>query len=141
MANNVTVTDAASAAQTFRTTHVATTSHVQHVFSAPSLEETVATTGGTVQHTVDSSPAVPLDPPNATALWAIVRCYEATQDPTLRCYYRGDGTTVTSSNATGYMLHGEAKVVALATFTNWQMIAESTGVFSIYVEWLTVPAS
>ena len=106
-------------------------------------EEPVAVAGGEINYTVDASPAVPLDPPTAAAMFARLRVYHSAQDTSFRLFYRQDGTPPTAAGvATGFLLHGEVLIVRLADFTDFQMIGETamTGSFQVYVEWLN-PAS
>lgn len=121
--------------------------HAQVAAMIEAPEVPVAPAGGAERYTVDSDPAVTLDPPSAAARYARLRVYEsvAPGTPTKRLYYRQDGTVPTSdgANAAGFLLHGEMMLIRLATFTNFKMIADSSdnGIFQVYVEWLNVPTS
>lgn len=95
-------------------------------------------TGATLVYTIDDSPAVALDPPDAGARLGFIRVWHATQDGTKRLYYRGDGTAPTAdgANAEGYLLHGEARMVRMpAAWTNFKMISETGAAHTVYAEW------
>ena len=139
--NELTVVIADGSTKTLRDIELTTGVHAQGVLIWEGPEVPASTTGATVQHTVDDNPAVALDPPTAGARFARVRVYETSQDSTLRLYYRQDGTTVTSANATGYLLHGELILVKIADQTDFSMIAATGGVFNVYVEWLDAVSS
>jgi len=93
-------------------------------------------TGATVVYTVDDSPAVALDPPDAGAHVCWVRVWHATQDSTKRLYYRRDGTAPTAdgANAEGFLLHAEGRMVRLATLTNFKMISETGAAHTVFAE-------
>jgi hypothetical protein len=104
---------------------------------AESKLDPVAVTGGTFVYTVDDNPAVALDPPTAEAWVAYLRALETTPgDGTGLLFYRTDGTAPTTSSAFGFLRHGDFLAVKLTDFTDFQMIAGSGDVFSVFVEWL-----
>lgn len=117
--------------------------HLQGALVAEAPE--VPVSGGTVRYSVTPSASVPLVPPAAAYRYARVRAYNSTASATARLYYRQDGTAPlnSGSNATGFLLHGNAMIVRLANAANWRAIAESgmTGTYELYVEWLTIPSS
>lgn len=92
--------------------------------------------GATLVYTVDDSPAVALDPPDATADVCWIRVWHATQDSTKRLFYRRDGTapTANGANAEGYLLHGEGRLVKLAALADFQMISETGAAHTVYAE-------
>jgi hypothetical protein len=82
---------------------------------------------------------VALDPPDAGARYARLRCYETVgpADPNKRLFYRQDGVTLTGEDsAIGFLLHGELVLVKLTDFTKFVMIAETGSGFKVFVEWL-----
>jgi hypothetical protein len=144
VANELQVIAADGSTKTLRSIRHADGSDVQVLYVVEGPEVPVSPTGGLIRYTVDNSPAVPLDPPTAAAKYCRLRVYEAstsTPDSKLRLYYRTDGTAPTAdgANAFGFLLHGELILVKLADFTKWQCIAEGTGVFQVYAEWLGEP--
>ncbi len=150
MANDLTVIRADGATRTLKSEEAGSAGSgvwVQGAYVAELLEQPVDPTGGLVRYSVDSSPAVALDPPNASYRYARIRVYETPAPTTIknRLYYRTDGTAPLSngSNVFGYLLHGESMLVRLANAANFQMIADGNdnGTFEVYVEWLATPAS
>lgn len=145
--NELTVVRADGATRTLRSFDLdgAGTSHADSSLVAEMPEAPADATGATVRYTVDADPAVALDPPTGGARYARLRVYHSGQDSTERLYYRQDGTAPTAdgANAVGFLLHGEAMLVRIADFTDFQMIGETgmTGTFEVYVEWLDIPAS
>lgn len=135
--NELLVQTAVNTIEALRTVDVSNVNY-QFVIVAPGPELPVSLTGGLNRFQVDNSPSVALDPPNATAHVCRLRVYEATQSTSLRLYYRQDGTVPTTdgANASGYLLHGEMIEIKLAVFTNFRLIAEGTGVWECYMDWL-----
>lgn len=101
------------------------------------LESPVDPTGGGIRHTVGSGAAVALDPPNAAARLARIRCRASVATDLL--YYRSDGVAPLSngSNAFGYLQSNELILVKLVTPANWRMIS-SSGNFEVFVEWFNI---
>lgn len=143
--NELTVRDAGGTTRGLRSVDLGSGLQGQGIVVWEGPETPAAVAGATLRYTVDNSPAVPLVPPTAGARYARLRVYESsvsgTPDSTLRLYYRQDGVTplTDGSNAAGFLLHGELILVKLADFTDFKMIAEGTGVFAVYVEWLANP--
>ena len=142
--NELTVVNASAATKSTRSFDLNGSGiHAQGALVAEMPE--VPVTGGTVRYSVTPSASVPLVPPSSAYRYARLRAYQSAASATARLYYRQDGTAPLNSgtNATGYLLHGDAILVRLANAANWRGIAESgmSGTFELYVEWLTIPSS
>lgn len=142
--NELTVIDAAGATKTLRAVDHGSGLQAQGVVVWEGRDVPAATTGSVVRYTVTPSAAVALDPPDAGARYARLRCYEAsgsTPNQNFRLFYREDGIDpgANGSQAAGFLLHGELMLVKIADFTNFKMIGETSSSFLVYVEWLAIP--
>lgn len=145
--NELTVVRADGQTRTLRSEDLGGGVHAQVALLGEAPESYPSTAGSLHRHTVDSDPAVALDPPTAGARYARVRVFETAgpSSANRRLYYRQDGVNPLSngSNACGFLLHGEMMLVKLDDFTQFRMIADASdnGVFEVYVEWLNLPTS
>lgn len=142
--NALTVVAADATTKTLRSEDLGSNIQAQVVLIHEGPDALPVLTGATFRHAVTTT-ATALDPPDAGARYGRVRVYETSgpASSTLRLYYRTDGTNPTAdgANAMGFLLHGEMIMVKLASPSNFRMIAEGTGAFQVYVEWLNAPSS
>lgn len=137
--NELTVLDASGTTRGLRSVDVGAGKQAQATVVWEGPEVPAIVTGATSLYTVVGATPVPLDPPDAGARFGRLRVYETTGpgNPDLRLFYRQDGVTLSgSSNATGFLLHGEMIIVKLADFTKFRMVAEGAASFQVFVEWL-----
>ena len=145
--NELTVIRADGGTRTLRSRDLGGNIQAQVALVGEAPEVYPNTAGATSRYTVDSSPAVALDPPDAGCHYARLRVYETAgpQSATRRLYFRQDGVNPTADgvNASGYLLHGEMILIRLTDMTLFRMIADAgdNGVYQVYVEWLNLRSS
>lgn len=110
-------------------------------------EAEVVSSNAQSRYTVGGGTAVALGAPTG-AKYGRLRVHDTFYDPAVaqttnaRLWYVQDGSTPTSNgaNARGWLMHGELLLVRLATFSNFRMIADTSGhSWDVAVEWLTWP--
>ena len=135
--DQLTVVRADGATETLRSVQLASGGHAQVILVSDGPESVPALAGATLVYSVTAAASIALTPPTAGARTCWIRVWHPTQDSTKRLFYRREGTNPTpdGANAESYLLHGEGRMVRLADFTKFKMIAETGQTFTVVAEW------